>query len=203
MMLAYDCEIIKGIPPRYGNREPGIEYCAGWRDFENMGISVIGAYDWNTERYRVFMRDNFDEFQDLVESHDGIVSFNGVQFDDKLCAANGIKVTSTCDVLRMAWVANGLDPDVFNPATHGGFGLDAMAKANGLTGKTGHGALAPVQWQQGEYGKVVDYCLEDVRLLVTLVDMMVKCGNLCSPKGNYRMLMRIPDEFLVEYVDED
>ncbi|GEM_PF-3080833 len=43
-ILIYDCEIIKCIPPKEGERDPSLRYCRGWRDFEGMGISLIGAW---------------------------------------------------------------------------------------------------------------------------------------------------------------
>lgn len=66
-LLVYDCEIVKAIPSSKEAPTPGIEYCAGWRDFANMGISVIGAYDYETDRYRVFLEDGFQEFAELVQ----------------------------------------------------------------------------------------------------------------------------------------
>jgi hypothetical protein len=42
-----------------------IQYCGGWRHFEGMGISCIGAYDYAEDRWRVFTWDNRDEFAEL------------------------------------------------------------------------------------------------------------------------------------------
>ena len=66
--------------------------------------------------------------------------------------------------------------------THAGYGLDALAIANGLTGKTGHGADAPVDWQLGRYGSVIDYCLEDVRITAKLIHKVIMGDPLTSPK---------------------
>ena len=46
--IIYDCEIIRCIPPRDGIRNDDLAYCDGWHDYEGMGISVIGAYDYVT-----------------------------------------------------------------------------------------------------------------------------------------------------------
>ena len=51
-MLVYDIETTKAVPDRAPN-VAGIEYCGGWEDHANMGISVICAYDYTTDRYRV------------------------------------------------------------------------------------------------------------------------------------------------------
>ena len=148
-MLIYDCEIIKAIQGKNEELRQGIEYCQGWRDFENMGISCIGAYDYEEDRYRVFCADNFADFQSLVDGHDVIVGFNSIGFDNKLCAANAILVPDekSYDILVEVWLAAGLGP-LFEYPSHIGFGLDAICQANFGQKKTGHGAVAPVQWQQ-------------------------------------------------------
>ena len=169
-MIVYDCEIIKGIANKEEERLPDIEYCEGWRDFENMGISTIGAYDYETDRYRVFMQDNFGEFQKLVENTDLVIGFNSLAFDNPLCRAHGIDIPDekSWDLLVAIWVAAGLSPH-FQYPTHIGFSLDACSEANFGTKKTGHGAQAPIDWQRGNYGKVIDYCINDVKLTVDLV----------------------------------
>lgn len=47
-MIIYDCEIVKAIPNKEGLLIPNIQYCAGWREFSEMGISCIGAYDYKS-----------------------------------------------------------------------------------------------------------------------------------------------------------
>jgi hypothetical protein len=198
-MLIYDCEIVKAIQSKKEPRVEGIEYCEGWRDFEGMGISVIGAYDYWTERYRVFTAagngGGFDEFRMLVDEADLVVGFNSLKFDNKLCAANAITVPDekSYDILREMWRAAGLDPDIFNFKTHLGFGLDDTAKANFGLGKTGEGGLAPVLWQLGCYGQVIDYCLEDVRLTKRLFDRIMRDGYLLNPRKAGTLTMRKPE----------
>lgn len=203
--LVYDIEIEKAIQGRNEERLEGIEYCDGWRDHANMGISVICAFDYVTNRYRTFMRDNFEDFAALMEEREFLVGFNNIGFDNKtIRAALGIEIRRdidawSYDLLAEMWRAAGLDPTSFAPATHGGYGLDATAEINLGLKKTGHGAHAPVQWQRGEIGAVVDYCLEDVRLTVNLFDQVREHGILMSPKDADRVLtMRHPDPILWE-----
>ncbi len=188
-MLIYDCEIAKAIPGRNEERQEGIEYCEGWRDFNNMGISVICAYDYVTHRYRCFMQDNLEEFQQLVLGADCVVSFNGLAFDNQLCAANDIVVPAekSYDLLVEIWAGDGLGPN-FSPRTHGGYGLDKCAQANFNYRKTGHGAFAPVLWQQGKYGEVVDYCLNDIMLTKKLLDRVLKQGFIISPVTDHSII---------------
>jgi hypothetical protein len=188
-MLIYDCEIIKAIPNKKEEPIEGIEYCEGWTDYVGMGISVIGVYDYIEDRYRVFTKDNFDEFQDLIDKRDIIVGFNSKKFDNSLCEANGIKISHKkhFDILVEIWKADGLSEE-FQFPSHLGYGLDKCCEVNFGSHKSGNGALAPVQWQNGEYGKVIDYCLNDVRLTKKLLDKIIYQEYITHPKKEDEIL---------------
>ncbi len=183
-MIIYDCEIIKAIPSKHEAPMAGIEYCAGWHDFENMGISTICAYDYATERHRIFLKDNMHEFQQLVDETDVVVGFNSHRFDDLLPRANGVNVpqAKSYDLLTAIWAGAGLGPE-FSPSTHGGFSLDACCKANFKVGKTGDGALAPILWQKGYPGKVIDYCMMDISLTKKLLETVVAFEEIVDPRS--------------------
>lgn len=163
--LIYDCEILRAIPPTKPNkRVPGIEYVEGWHDIQNMGIACICAYDYPTDSYRVFTDGNFGEFTKLVAQREHIIGFNSLSFDDKLCAASMMPVSTTYDLLVEVWRATN-QPLAYTPGvTRAGYRLEDLALANLNEGKSGDGATAPVLWQQGRIGQVVDYCLRDVAL---------------------------------------
>ncbi|MFH2077055.1 MAG: hypothetical protein ABIJ57_17230, partial [Pseudomonadota bacterium] len=182
-MIIYDCEIIKAIQGKNEPLRKGIHYCEGWRDFKGMGISVICAYDYSEDRYRVFCADNFHEFQNLVNGTDIVVGFNSIGFDNPLCYANAINVSDekSYDILVEVWVGAGLGP-MFEYPSHIGFGLDAICKENFGIEKTGHGALAPVDWQKGNIGAVIDYCINDVKLTKRLLDHIIQVGYIKNPK---------------------
>jgi hypothetical protein len=196
-ILIYDCEIVKAIPNRDGSTIDGIEYCAGWRDFENMGISVIGVYDYVEDRARVFCADNAEEFAVLWRGRDLCIGFNSIPFDNELIDATpGWASPLECDcydLLREIWAAVGLGPE-FNFKTHGGYGLDAVCEANFGTRKSGSGAFAPVLWQQGKIGEVIDYCLNDVHLTKQLFDAVLAGTPIKNPKGGPDLIVRKPFE---------
>ena len=191
--LVYDIEIVKAIPSRNEDPLVGIEYCAGWHDHANMGISVIGAYDYKTDRYRTFMRDNLPEFIALCGERFPLVSFNGLSFDDMVIGATICQMPESprYDLLVEIWKAAGLGPK-FSYPTHAGFGLDACCDANFGARKTGNGALAPVLWQQGKYGEVVDYCLNDIALTKQLFDKVLADGVIKSPKTGDALTLAVP-----------
>ena len=196
--IVYDLEIVKGVQGRNEARVEGIEYCEGWDDHAGMGISVLCAYDYEDGRYRVFTKDNRQEFLWLTREPRLVVGFNSMRFDQKVVeAAWGrefhVAPDYQYDILREIWIGQGLDPNSYVGRTHGPYGLNAMAGANLNRGKTGSGELAPIQWQRGEIGSVIDYCLEDVRLTRLLLNKIVTEGGLRAPRAPHKMiLMRSP-----------
>jgi hypothetical protein len=162
-MIVVDVEIKKAIRSRTEERLEGIEYCDGWRDFANMGIACVCTYDIVTHLTRVFLEEDLEDFQAYIAGK-WTAGFNTVNFDNRLLLEHDIVVDAEhhYDILRGIWIALDLNPDTFNPRTHGGWGLDAVCQATLGIRKTGHGALAPVWWQQGKRGKVIDYCCNDV-----------------------------------------
>jgi hypothetical protein len=191
--LIYDIEIIKAIPDRNASPAEGIQYCAGWHDHANMGISTICAYDYADGRYRVFCQDNFDQFMELCAASDLLVTFNGLSFDDKVIAATigAMPNVRPYDLLVEVWAAHGLGP-TFRYPSHAGFGLDACCEANFGTRKSGNGALAPILWQQGKIAQVIDYCINDIKLTKQLFDRVLSVGAITCPKTGKRIEMRDP-----------
>ena len=170
--VIYDCEIARCIPK--GERSPDLEYCQGWGDFKGMGISVICAYSSWDERYHIYLEDNLADFQILINQVDEVVGFNSFAFDDKLCAAHGLQVKTTYDLLCHIRVAAGMPSHYVKGKTRAGYSLEQLAKANLGYGKSGKGDLAPELWQRGNRGAVIDYCLGDVSILRTLYEQRAR-----------------------------
>lgn len=193
-MIVYDVEIKKAIPNRSPN-VPGIDYCAGWGDYANMGISVVCTYDTQKMKYGVYCDDNSDDFKELVDRPSIWVSYNGLSFDNHvLFACWGVSlVPEWCyDVLVEIWRAHGLGP-VYEYPSHAGFSLDDVCACNDLGVKSANGALAPIMWQRGLVGKVINYCLEDVRLTTKLLRRALEHLPLVSPKINKPFYLRAPE----------
>lgn len=194
-MIIIDVEIKKAILGRNETPIPGIEYCGGWKDYTNMGISCVCAYDINTHLSRVFLEDDLQGLADYISDFP-TAGFNTKRFDLPLLAANGVRpaeglTLAHYDILEEIWLALGLNPDKFYQKTHGGWGLDAVCKATLGIAKTGHGALAPVWWQQGKTGKVIDYCLNDVWMEGQLLLHIAK--GLPVTNGKDTVQLKVPN----------
>jgi len=208
-MLVYDIEIARCVPPRKGPMDPELEYCKGWDDHKGMGISSICSYDDSTSTYNVFMKDNMDRFDRLLRRRLGggeqIVGFNNRLFDNLVLHANGM-VTDLAqlqkhsyDLLQEIWRAvTGIQEYVedFHWKIHADYGLDAMCEANYLENKVGLGVQAPIDFQQGNYGMLIDYNLQDVKLTRDLYRLAyMSQGRLKTPKGG-TIVLRSPEEVL-------
>src|SRR5882762_1419746 len=187
-LLVYDAEIVNAIPTKGEAPLPGVKYCCGWSDHEGMGVSVICAYVWDVG-YRVFLQDNFAAFKTLAESPDTLcVGYNNRVFDDLLvarCLGATIPVHRSWDLLRAVRAARG-----DSPSSVGGPGLHRLCVANFLPGKSGSGEFAPILWQKGKVGQVIDYCLSDVEQTVQLVELVL-AGRLRDADSG-RVLNVIP-----------
>lgn len=206
MKLIYDCEIIKCIPPKpryaqmdWGRGElpvdldPDLQYCNGWDDHANMGISVAG---WTFLGGDAVIADfsNLAEvefFRSEIAKASQVIGFNSRNFDDRLMAANGITITTTYDLLEEVRIAAGFEAHFQSVPKGFSYSLDAIARANG-TQKTGNGALASKLWQQGKKQEVIDYCLNDVRITERLLNLGL-AGQLIDPNtGELLQLRQLP-----------
>lgn len=201
-ILIYDCEIIKAIRDPKKVDLAHIEYCNGWDDYDNMGISVIGVNFIGEDGDRVFNHNvnkphlSIKGFQFGLDAADVLVGFNNQSFDDKLLKANGFVIPETVinyDLLAEIWEGAGLGREFVYP-THAGFGLDAICKANGLGEKSGDGANAAILWQKGKHQEVIDYCENDIKLTRKLFDLIQETGEIKDPReDNFYFKKHNPD----------
>jgi hypothetical protein len=152
----------------------------GWKSFDKMGISVGCAFDYRSYKFRVFMDDNIRELVErLNEENTLVVAFNHVSFDNNLLRGNGLPLKDdrhlkNYDMLLESRKGAGAVGFIK------GFTLDEHLKEMKLPVKTGNGALAPIWWQEGKAGKVIDYCLNDVMVEKQLFDEIYLTGRMAS-----------------------
>ena len=58
--------------------------------------------------------------------------------------------------------------------------------------KTGESAMAPVLWQDGKIGELINYCLDDVFATKKLVDSVLFQAGLWSPEDDGQWLTILP-----------
>lgn len=122
--------------------------------------------------------------QNMVMEGYTLLTWNGLHFDlDILAEESGLLYECRDLVMDM------VDP-MFQFYWHHGFpvSLQAVASGMGLWGKTGVGIEAPIKWSQGRYQEVIEYCIQDVQVLLNVTKTVELCGHLYwySHKGHLR-----------------
>lgn len=146
-----------------------IEEVGGWDHTERMGVGVAVVYEYQTDRFRVYGPNDVGALQDRLLKADRITGFNIYRFDFPVIwglpgrqRVEHLKPKSN-DLLQRIWKSLGLDEERFSDL-HKGWGLDVVCKGTLRVGKSGYGGDAPKWFQAGEWARLVDYCLDDVRL---------------------------------------
>lgn len=186
--IVFDCEIKNAIPTKDEPLRPRIVYCKGWQDYLGMGIAVISVFDYFAQQYRIFCQDNLSDFAALVDDSELIIGFNNDGFDNKLVAAHGIEIDpgKSWDLLKKTKEAS--EAEKFAK----GYKLDDFAMVNLRVRKKADGALAPILWQQGQIGKVIDYGLTDTWLTKRCIDIVIETGQIIDPRTGRRVELTIP-----------
>lgn len=181
----------------------------GWEATDKLGVAVACVWEYQTQRMRIYGKDDVKALQDRLLKSDRISGYNIFNFDfpviwginkkawlNNQMVANQQNVADlrkellpkTDDMLRRIWQALGLNPDTFSKA-HGGWKLDDVAGNTLGTKKIGFGGDAPKWYQAGEVLKVANYCADDVALERDLTDFVERYGYVL---GLANRVVRIP-----------
>lgn len=168
----------------------------GWKDYDKMGISVGCCYSFLKKEYKVFLDDNIEELGEQLDKAELAVGFNIFGFDDPLLEATlkrPIKKDHHYDMLWHSRKSHGGGDFVkgFKLDNHlaGTFGIEFM--------KTGNGADAPVWYKQGKLGKVISYCLDDVKREAMLFQYIWNTGKVILDSFGEVPIKITPQEFLM------
>lgn len=157
----------------------------GWDATDKLGVACAVVYEYETDRFRVYGPDDVEALRQRLVRAERVGGYNVWKFDwpviwglpgrDRVV---GLRAT-TDDLLRRIWMARGLSPDVFT-YDHRGWGLDAVAGATIGQRKSGNGAEAPRWFQAGNWARLVDYCIHDVKMERDLSDFVDRYGYVSN-----------------------
>lgn len=139
-------------------------------DARDLDLSVICIHDSHTDEYSSYTQEQLPNLWPILESADMLITFNGDHFDipllDKYYPGDLTKIKSL-DLLKE--VKNALGRRIK---------LDTLAQATLGTQKSGHGLEAVTWWRNGEYDKVIAYCIDDVKITKQIYDYAREHGIL-------------------------
>lgn len=185
-VVVYDCEIENVIDGKE----------VTWGTYDKMGFSVGCLYDYLSDDYHVYFRENVQELCDRLNIADLVVGFNTTGFDNKLLRGLGgdlkpDNLLKNFDILEQSRRAMGWGPDKQFPK---GMRLDDHLEATfgAAFKKTADGAMAPVWWKEGKRAKVTTYCLADVKRERMLFEHIVDKGWAATATHGKRFIETVP-----------
>jgi len=139
-------------------------------DVRKLGVSLVGVYDYRTDKYTVYREAGFSELFTVLERASFLIGFNIDKFDLPVLSPYYIGKISqfkTLDILTKVEESLG-----FRVA------LDVLAQATLGVRKGGHGLMAINYFRNNEWAKLEKYCLEDVRITKEIYEYAGKNSKL-------------------------
>jgi DEAD/DEAH box helicase domain-containing protein len=137
----------------------------GSNDPVALDIAVVCIHDSNTGEYSSYEQKDFSKLWPILESADALITFNGDHFDipllNKYYSGDLMKIKSV-DLLREVRESLGRR-----------IKLDTLAEATLGKKKSGHGLEAITWWREGKKDKVIQYCIDDVKITRELFDYAI------------------------------
>ncbi len=139
-------------------------------DVRKLKVSLVGIYEYATNEYKAFRDSELTELFPKLEKASMLVGFNINKFDLPVLSpyyVGKIDQFHTLDMLEEVEKVLG-----FRVA------LDNLAQTTLGLKKSGHGFMAIDYFRNGEWEKLIKYCLEDVRITKELYEYGLKNGKL-------------------------
>lgn len=150
----------KNAPREWGDR----------KELAGLGISVAGVWTSLDDRFRAFRETEMKELSELLKSSDLLVGFAINKFDLPV-----LQPYIDFDLGEIP--ALDIFEDVSSTLGHR-ISLASLAKATLGAEKLGRGLDAVTWFREGNWEKLEEYCLQDVRLTRDLYDYGKKSGHL-------------------------
>jgi DEAD/DEAH box helicase domain-containing protein len=152
----------------------------GREQMHQLGISVVGVYDYSTGQYRCYEESELGQLQNLLIDASLIIGFNHIGFDMPV-----LQPYLSVNVQELPLFDIMAD---FQKIVGHRIGLDSLALATLGVGKTGHGLDAIRFYREGRMAELKDYCLNDVKITKQLFDYGIQNGKIAfhSKFGNQR-----------------
>ena len=137
---------------------------------EDLGVSVVGLYDYATDIFRAYQEHEFDQLFPVLEKASVIIGFNSNSFD--LPALNPYYVGDILSLPKLDLL------EVVQEEIGRRIALDEFAKETLHAKKSGHGLMAIDYFKEGKWDELKKYCLDDVRITRDLYEYGKEHGEI-------------------------
>ncbi len=132
-----------------------VQDVGGWEHVDKLGISVACAYDSKTDQFLSFQEHELKSLIELCEER-LVVGYNIRGFDLLVMQPYGLD-PKKLDVFDIMYDLEALTRQRF-------LKLEYVAQGTLNAGKSADGLMAVEWWKQGKIDKIIEYCLQDVRV---------------------------------------
>ncbi len=153
----------------------------GSRNPEDLDISVVGLYDFETNKYHTFLQEEFDAMWEIFKKTDLMITFNGEYFDIPLlnkyykkAGLGDLKDIRSLDIFKEIKQTSGR-----------WLKLDNVAKGTFGISKSGDGLEAVKWWREGKIEEIKKYCLDDVKITKDVYDYILKNNKVIFKDGPF------------------
>lgn len=153
----------------------------GSRNPEDLDISVVGIYDFKTNKYQTFLQEEFDAMWEIFKKTDLMITFNGEYFDIPLlnkyykkAGLGDLKEIRSLDIFKEIKQTSGR-----------WLKLDNVAKGTFGISKSGDGLEAVKWWREGKIEEIKKYCLDDVKITKDVYDYILKNNKVIFKDGPF------------------
>ncbi len=142
----------------------------GGRNFQDLLISVVGVYRYDRDVYECYLEQELHLLENLLIDAPLIIGFNHRKFDMPVLQRYMHLNTEQLPMLDLM-------EDIASKIGHR-VSLDSVAQATLAVGKTGHGLDAIDYFRKGEWDKLKQYCLNDVKITREVYEYGVQHGHI-------------------------
>jgi DEAD/DEAH box helicase domain-containing protein len=153
----------------------------GSRNPEDLDISVVGLYDFETNKYHTFLQEEFDAMWEIFKRTDLMITFNGEYFDIPLlnkyykkAGLGDLKQIRSLDIFKEIKQTSGR-----------WLKLDKIAMGTFGINKSGDGFDAVKWWNEGKVEEIKKYCLDDVKITKDVYEFAMKNKKLIFKEGPF------------------
>lgn len=132
-----------------------VQDVGGWDHIDKLKISVACAYDSKTDSFLSFRENELKNLIELCEER-LVVGYNIRGFDLPVMVPYGLELKRV-DAFDIMYDLETLTRQRF-------LKLEAVARGTLGAGKSADGLMAVEWWKKGEIQKIIDYCLQDVKV---------------------------------------
>ena len=133
-----------------------VDAVGGWKNFKQLEVSVACAYDSRTDQFLTYRENELAGLVELCKDR-LVIGYNVLGFDLPVLEKYGLPPASELDVFDIMI-------DFQNVSGWKFVKLEKIATATLGVGKSADGLMAVEWWKTGEVDKIIEYCLQDVKV---------------------------------------